>query len=483
MATPKQVMDFRPSKGITTAQSNEHQRRWTEKGWGSAESTGNYDRSRERLNFEVRGGKVCPIDKSRSIPERMADILRSRGIKDPNEGLAEPRFRTVVNFIFGGSRERMTELAFGDQKVNLTHGADNSHLTRCKDIEEWAKDVYRFVADKYGEENIVAFILHLDETNPHVHCTLLPIKDGKFAYKQIFAGKDKYEFSARMKALHSEFADVNKRWGMERGTSVSETGARHRTTEEYRRQLSEQCTTIEQSVATHQRTLASLQSDIRLAERRVKGLPTMVDNLEKSKAEKEVLLSAAEQDLKANKGDAEQLAAQVKSLEKELAGINRQLADKQEKLQTADRQLAELKENMDAIEERTGELKEEAYKYSHDVYSKVDTLLKDVLLENVVGEYRNVSAQMDVAERQLFDGSLVQSIAEQGTDVMHCATMLFLGMVDDATTFAETRGGGGGGSDLKWGRDEDEDNRAWALRCMRMASRMMRPAIGKKPKR
>ena len=483
MATPKQVMDFRPSKGITTAQSNEHQRRWTEKGWGSAESTGNYDRSRERLNFEVRGGKVCPIDKSRSIPERMADILRSRGIKDPNEGLAEPRFRTVVNFIFGGSRERMTELAFGDQKVNLTHGADNSHLTRCKDIEEWAKDVYRFVADKYGEENIVAFILHLDETNPHVHCTLLPIKDGKFAYKQIFAGKDKYEFSARMKALHSEFADVNKRWGMERGTSVSETGARHRTTEEYRRQLSEQCTTIEQSVATHQRTLASLQSDIRLAERRVKGLTTMVDNLEKSKAEKEALLSAAEQDLKANKGDAEQLAAQVKSLEKELAGINRQLADKQEKLQTADRQLAELKENMDAIEERTGELKEEAYKYSHDVHSKVDTLLKDVLLENVVGEYRNVSAQMDVAERQLFDGSLVQSIAEQGTDVMHCATMLFLGMVDDATTFAETRGGGGGGSDLKWGRDEDEDNRAWALRCMRMASRMMRPAIGKKPKR
>lgn len=64
------------------------------------------------------------------------------------------------------------------------------------------------------------------------------------------------------------------------------------------------------------KVLADLQSDIRLAERRVKGLTTMVDNLEKSKAEKEALLSAAEQDLKANKGDAEQLAAQVKSLEK-----------------------------------------------------------------------------------------------------------------------------------------------------------------------
>ena len=58
---------------------------------------------------------------------------------------------------------------------------------------------------------------------------------------------------------------------------------------------------------------------------------------------------------------------------------------------------------------------------------------------------------MNVSERQLFDGSLVQSIAERGTEIMHCATMLFLGMVDDATTFAESHGGGGGGSDLKWG--------------------------------
>ena len=31
-------------------------------------------------------------------------ILGRRGIKDPNEGLVEPKYRTVVNIIFGGSR-------------------------------------------------------------------------------------------------------------------------------------------------------------------------------------------------------------------------------------------------------------------------------------------------------------------------------------------------------------------------------------------
>lgn len=485
MMNPKQVLDVQVSKGITAAQSNEHLRDRSERAEKYAMTKGNYDPTRKHLNFEVvPGGKIRPVDTSRNIPERMADILRFRGIKDPNEGLPEPKYRTVVNIIFGGSRERMQELAFGSQKVDYEKDADNSHIQRKADIERWAKDVYSFVSGRYGEQNIAAFIVHLDEINPHVHCTLLPIKDGRFAYKEIFAGKDKFEYSARMKQLHSDFfSEVNTKWGMSRGTSISETGARHRSTEEYRRMLSEECTSIEENIKRHQQVLGELQTDIRLAERRVKGLTTMVANLEVQKAEKESLLSAAELDLKENKGNAAELASQIKMLEKELQGISRQLADKQEKLQTADRQLISLKENMDAIAERTETLKEEAYHYSQDVHSKVDTLLKDVLLEDMVSEYRSASVQMGESERQLLDGSLMQSIAERGTEVMHCATMLFLGMVDDATTFAESHGGGGGRSDLRWGRDEDEDNRAWALRCMRMASRMMRPAIGKKPKR
>lgn len=485
MANAKQVLDVQVSKGITAAQGNEHLRNRSKEAEKYAMSKGNYDPTRKHLNFEIAsGGKIRPIDTSRNIPERMADILGRRGIKDPNEGLIEPKYRTVVNIIFGGSRERMHELAFGTQKVDFEKGADNTSIKRKSDIERWAKDVYSFVCGRYGEQNVAAFIVHLDELNPHVHCTLLPIKDGKFAYKEIFAGKDKYEFSQRMKQLHTDFfTEVNTKWGMSRGRSVSETGARHLTTEEYRRMLSEECTTFEENIDRHRKVLFSIQSDIRLAERRVKGLTTMVDNLEKSKAEKQAQLSAAERDLAANSDDAAELEMLIESLQKELQGIDRQLADKQGKLQAADRQLADLKENMDAVQQRTEELRAEAYRYSRDVHSKVDTLLKDALLEGLVGEYRNLSARLDAPQRQLFDDTLVQAIAEQGAEVMHCATMLFLGMVDDATTFAETHGGGSGGSDLKWGRDEDEDNRAWALRCMRMASRMMRPAIGKKPKR
>ena len=408
MTNAKQVLDVQVSKGITTAQSNEHLRNRSEKAAEYAMKKGNYDPTREHLNFEIVNGKVRPVDKSRSIPDRMADSLRQRGIKDPNEGLVEPKYRTVVNIILGGSRELMRQLAFGKQDVDFEQGADNSRIVRKPEIEQWAKDAYRFICDKYGEQNIAAFVAHLDEQNPHIHCTLLPIRDGKFAYKEIFAGKDKYEYSARMKQLHSDFAEVNRKWGLSRGSSVSETGARHRTTEEYRRMLSEECTTIEEQIARHKEVLSDLQSDIRLAERRVKGLTSMVENLLKKQAEKEARLAVLEDELKEHKGDAAAISAETDKLKKELAYIQLKLADKQDKLKLADRQLSDLKENMDAIQERTEHLKEEAYKYSRDVHSKVDSLLKDAMLENMVNEFRDLSARMTGPERQMFDGTLVQ---------------------------------------------------------------------------
>ena len=231
-------MDMRPGKGITAAQSDEHQRNWSERGWNHATKNGNYDRSREHLNFEiVRGGIIQPVDKSRTITGRMADNLRERGIEDPNAKLAEPKFRTVVNIIFGGSRERMHELAFGGQQIDLTHGADNSHVKRHKDIEVWAKDMYTFACGQWGEENVIGFIVHLDEMNPHIHCTVLPIKDSRFKYKELFGGANKFEYKAHITKLHDELAKVNERWGLFRGNSIAVTGAKHRTTEEYRRAL------------------------------------------------------------------------------------------------------------------------------------------------------------------------------------------------------------------------------------------------------
>lgn len=86
--------------------------------------------------FEVKkGGTIQPIDTSKSIVQKMAESLASRGIKDPSDRPnVSRRQKTLAQFVFGGSRERMLNLDFGSQEVSLEKGADNSHLCRTKDI-------------------------------------------------------------------------------------------------------------------------------------------------------------------------------------------------------------------------------------------------------------------------------------------------------------------------------------------------------------
>lgn len=471
---------MRPGKGITAAQSDEHQRNWTERGWEHAMKIGNYDRSREHLNFEVtKGGVIRQVDKSRTITGRMADNLRERGIEDPNAKLAEPKYRTVVNIIFGGSRGRMHELAFGEQKVDLTHGVDNSRIRRQKDIEEWAKDVYNFAAAQWGEENIVAFVVHLDEMNPHVHCTVLPIKDGKFKYKEIFGGANKYEYKAYITAIHDELAKVNEKWGLYRGVSIALTGAKHRTTEEYRRALSEECTTLEERVENSRTLLAQLIADIRFAEKRVKGLGTMTANLEEKKKVLVKEMETLAADLKAGRGDSEELRKKIGRLDLELQKVLDSLADKQGKLEEANQKLSELRKLEDETRERAEGYRQDLKAATYNLEHQVRYRLADALLDDILKDFQSQLSAMDENGRSVFDGSLLKDVAERGEDIFKCAIYLFANYVDLATTFAESHGGGGGDNDLPWGRKEDEDDRAWARRCLMRACRMMKPSGGK----
>ena len=485
MSKAKQVIDFRASKGFTVAQSNEHLRVYSDSTLKHAMSIGNYDLTREHLNFEiVKGGKIQPVDKTKSIPQRIAANLAARGIKDPNEGLEEPRFRTVVNFILGGSRERMLELAFGDQKINLDKGADNSHLKRSRDIEQWAKDMYYFVSDRYGEENIAAFVVHLDELNPHVHLTLLPIdKEGRFAYKKIFAGKDKFEFKARTLAMHDAFAKVNEKWGLYRGTSITETGARHRSTEEYRRMLDEECATLEENVEKHRKVLSGLQQEISLAERRVKGLTSMVANLEREKDDVERELDSLASAILDNRGGKLSNEEKIAALRDKLSDINAKLADKRQKLSEAEEKLAMLKDEAVSVQQRTDELRNEATQAATVVQSKIHEEVSKALYENVVSDFRLRLPTMPDAVQVQLDDSVLMDVAEHGNHIVSCAMLLFAGYVDQATEFAKGHGGGGSGPSSGWGRDPKDDDREWARRCAMMATRMMRSGSGRKMKR
>lgn len=457
---------------------------WTDKGWEQAMREGNYDRSREHLNFEIqRGGIVTPIDKSRPLTRRMAENLASRGIKDPNEGLDEPRYRTVVNFIFGGSTERMRELAFGNQEVDFESKKGNEHIRRMPEIEEWAKDIYRFVADKYGEENIISFIVHCDEKNPHVHCALLPIdEEKKFAFKKIFHGQNRVDFKNYMLALHDELAKVNEKWGLTRGVSITETGARHRSTEEYRRWLANECVTLEAQMDNTRRALKDLNVELAIAQKKQKSFTSMIENL---KAEKERLEDELRplRELQANSDSISAgIARKIQHLEQQKALVETKLADKEKKLDETNQLLDTLRKDKAEIEQLASELEEKANRSELSWAHNMSYHLNGVILDTMAQEFTSRFPKLPDDVKLDFDGTLLMQLAEEGNHVVKVALNLVCGFIDDATTIAQTHGGGGGGPSSGWGQRPDEDDREWARRCLAMARKMCKPSVSRKKK-
>lgn len=480
MAGRKQVMDMRSTtQGISRNESDEQQRNWTSLHWQkkASDSLANYDPTRAQLNFEVaKGGIVQPIDTSQTIAQKMAANLAARNIKDPN---ARPgaimKRRTVAQFIFGGNRERMHELAFGDQKVDLTKGADNSCITRKKDIEEWAKDVYRFVADKYGEENIISFYVHLDEVNPHAHCTLVPVdpETNRISWKRVF-GDGREAESANMTKLHSELLEaVSKKWGLERGSNMAETRARHRSTEEYRRDLVREVCELET-------TREGLLRQIHRAEIKLKGISTMIANLQERKEKVQEQIDLIAQQFGQTTGDNTELAARMEALRKEMEQIDHKLVERYHMLEDAN-------STIQAAKERLAGLKQEQQHVQERLDDDMDKHVSD-LQKNLLATYNDMlSSSLEPLmptltnwQHELLEESGYKSLAKAPANIMNCALMLALNYVHEATNYAESCGGGGSHPSSGWGKDKDEDDDRWWRRCIAQAAAMMRPAPRKR---
>lgn len=473
-------MDFKPVKSIAANVSNEQQRNWSDELFErkAKDPDHNYDRSRTALNFQVGpGGVITTVDKSRRIGDMVEEIIKKHLRPDARVTAISNR---AVMVVFGGNRERMREMAFGSQELN-EYEETNGHLIRQPEIEQWAKDVYGFVCREFGEENIASFIVHLDETGPHAHCVFVPLTvDGRLSSKEVLGGKTKIEAKQHMRDLHTRLAEVNRKYGLDRGDDIHETGARHRSTAEYNRDLHRENARLETIIDDHRERLRQLEDEIRKSERRVKGLTTMIANLERQEAELNDEIARLESDIENGAGDVSELRRRIAEYEKQLESTGQKLADKRDKLRLADRQLAELQDELDALTEKRDDAQKDYSELTEKKQVQIRMRLTDAIFGRLVVDIRELFAAMPSEQKADLDGEFLMAIAEQPNEILKCAMYLFLGYLDGATQFAQSCGGGGGDTSLPWGRKEDEDDRRFAYRCMMQAHKMLKPS---QPKR
>lgn len=480
MSSPKQMMDFKPIKSVDANVSNEHQRNWSDDLFErkAKDPNHNYDRTRTALNFQVGpGGVITPIDKSRRIGDKIEEIIKKHLRPDARVTAISNR---AVMVVFGGNRERMREMAFGSQVLN-EYEETNSHLMRQPEIERWAKDIYGFVCREFGEENVASFIVHLDETGPHAHCVFVPLTaDGRLCSKEVIGGKNKIEAQQHMRDLHTRLAEVNRKYGLDRGDDIHETGAQHRSTAEYNRDLHRENAKLETLISDKSGQLSQLENQIKKAETRVKGLTTMIANLERQEAELNDERTQLESDIENGAGDVSELRRRIAGLESDLALTGKQLADKRDKLKTADRQLAEVQDKLDALSEKCDNAQKNFHEFTEKNQEQVRMRLTDAVFARIVVDVRSLLDDMPSGLKANIDGDFLTAIAERPNEILKCAMYLFLGYLDGASQFAQSCGGGGTSSNLPWGRNPDEDDRRFAYRCMMQAHKMMKTS---QPKR
>ena len=188
---------------------------------------------------------VAPIEKENERDENyeasnpQIDSERTR-----NNYRFTPYFgKTYTEFINGRIKELGLSLRKDAVVMNsFVLGSDKTFFDGLAKVEQYNffSDCYKFFAERYGEENIIAAVVHNDETTPHMHLNLMPVtKDGRLCSKQLF---DK----PQLQQLQTDFYEsVGKRLGLQRGKEGSQK--KHLSTAEFKaKKIIEQAEAIKQ---------------------------------------------------------------------------------------------------------------------------------------------------------------------------------------------------------------------------------------------
>ncbi len=510
----KQAMHVEAAKSFGTAEANENERRWTDDKIDikNQDPTNHYDKSRRHLNFEIGpDGEIHPLGyHERSLEVRLMDRLTALGWH-PFKADSKIQPNCCARFIFGGNHDRTLEMAFGNQAVNPDKDADNSHLHRCAEIEHWAKDVYGWCVQRYGQENIIGFQVHLDESSPHIHALIVPVgqraKSGRecVMWSAKF-GKNRYEYGQILRDMHTSlYEEVGSKYGLERGDSIEGRQVQHLHKRDYIRSVVQQA---------------------KQAEKAVKSLQTMIRRLEAQISHKQRALEQMEEELTLGRIALRDYEAQKSDIQHQLAECQTELDDKAAKLNLKERELERLTKDVERagavvqpfrnykidfeppritekppmfgadewLDEQNGHIADRFVKtirqiealYRKDAEQQVQAAQRNALVDyKELGRLRQENERLtDFSEhlsamiRTFFDQMAEPAIRER---VFAIADALIGGQ-----PVVPSSGGGGSSSDsgLRWdGRNPDEEEDEYRRRCLLHAAKVIHKAQRKSMKR
>lgn len=183
--------------------------------------------------------RVAKIKSRASLARSMQHNTRER---QPDNANPERKRLNAVKYSTQAAMARYTERLPEKVRSNAVHAVEfmvalppevTAKIKTKADMDEAYKYLARsvmWISNRMGgDENILNVTVHVDERTPHLHLTMMPLKDGKLNYRSYLGGHR----DALIK-LQTDFAkEVGATYGLERGRPRSETGRRHITVGRY----------------------------------------------------------------------------------------------------------------------------------------------------------------------------------------------------------------------------------------------------------
>ena len=222
------TLDFKKAKGASDARMSDHIERRV--------IAPNVDSTRTHLNREL-----VELPEGVTVrDEAIAHRIKSAGIKRK----ITPDQVRAIRVMMSGTHEDMMKIQQDGR------------------MDEWCNDSMEWLHKTFGRENTVSAVLHMDETTPHIHATIVPIVTGerRKAKQKQTEGKRSYRKKAdaarlcaddvlnrdKLIGYHDDYAKIMDKYGLQRGVRGSE--ARHVTTAQYYRDLKRQTGKLETGV-------------------------------------------------------------------------------------------------------------------------------------------------------------------------------------------------------------------------------------------
>ena len=399
----KASIHMQPMKVMNASLSDENERRGKSKEWfdrkeNSKGTPYHYDWWRRNLNFEIVKGKICP-HLSHAVPlhERIQDRLRELGFKN-YKVTAKNAPNVIMDFVIGGQRERLREMAFGKQLVNFDEKDEkNGSVVRQKEIENWALDTYRWAANRYGEENIIGFNVHLDETTPHIHMAVIPVAEKKrrgrvkaseergtvktVSYAGI-VGETPEALSKYLDDMHTDYHfQVGYKYGLERGeffddlTPEEKARRKNRSKPEYIEydNLMKKMDKAKKAYEELEQDYSQLEEQYKLLEKKVKSFTTMLSNLKEQKEQLEIDITALEEIRDTGNEEVEQ---QLREKQEQLNSINEKIALRTGQLNDVTEELGKTRKELEKLDEVRFETKQNIRKMAANATNAQDCINK-----------------------------------------------------------------------------------------------------------